>query len=149
MPHFLEGSYDGAAMTTSHVNPPCLDFCGRSDYVLESLAKDVGGSVESVRVINPPEVVMDGNAAASFGLHKVSGVGRYLEDHIAGVEANDRVGVCVEVVHEPVGLLNAVCGSFGLLGSYFVAGDDDALFHLAVEDEGAIDGLDVGDTFRV
>ena len=62
---------------------------------------------------------MDGDAAASFGLHEVSGVRRDIDDHVAGVEVKDVVGVCVEVVHDPVGLLHGVCGSFGLLGSYF------------------------------
>ena len=90
---------------------------------------------------------MDGNAAARFGLHEVSGAERDLEDHVAGVEVKDGVGVCVEVVHDPVGLFHGVCGSFGLLGSYLVEGDKDAGVELAVEDEGAIYGLYVGDTF--
>ena len=144
-----KGSCDGAAVPTSGVKSPCLGFCGKYDYVLESLEKYVDGSVDAVRVINPSEVVMDGNAAVRFGLHEVSGVGRYLEDHVAVVEANDSVGVCVEVVHDPVGLFRGVCGSFGLLGSYFVEGDEDAGVNLAVEDEGAIDRLDVGDIFWV
>ena len=116
MPHFLEGSYDGAAVSNTRVNPPCFGLCGGSDYFLERLEKDVDRSVDAVRVINLSEVVMDGNAAARFGLHEVSGVGRDLEDHVAGVEANDDVGVCVEVVHDPVGLLHGVCGSFGMIG---------------------------------
>ena len=45
---------------------------------------------------------MDGDAAASFGLNEVSGVGGDIEDHVVGVEVNDGVGICVEVVHEPV-----------------------------------------------
>ena len=122
MPHFLEGCYDGAAVLTARVNFPCIGFCGRSDYVLDRLVKDVYGSVDVVRVINPSEVVMDGDAAASFGLHEVSGVGIYLEDHVAGVEENDGVGVCVEVVHDPVGLFHGVYGSFGLLRSYLFLG---------------------------
>ena len=149
MPHFFECSYDGAAVSTACVDSSCLGFCGGSDYILERLAKDVDGSIYAVRVIDPSEVVMDGDAAASFGLHEVSGVGRDLEDHVAGVEANDGVGVCVEVVHEPVGLIHGVRGGFGLFGSDFVEGDEDAGVDLAVEDEGAIDGLDVGDTFGV
>ena len=95
-----------------------IGFCGGSDYDLERLAKGADGSVDAVRVINPYKVVMEGNAAASFGLQEVSGVGRDIEDHIAGVEANDGVWICVEVVHEPVFLFHGVCGSFGLLGSY-------------------------------
>ena len=100
MPHLLEGSYDGAAVSTTRVNSYCIGFCGGSDYVLESLEKDVDGSVYEVRVINPSEVVMDSNADAIFGLHEVSGVGRDLEDHVAGLEANDGVGICVELVHD-------------------------------------------------
>ena len=120
MSHFLKGSYDGAAVSTTCVNSSYLGLCGGSDYTLERLAKDVDGSVDAVRVINPTEVVMDGNAAASFGFHEVIGVRRDLDDHIAGVEANGGVGICVEVVHGPVCLLHGVCGSFGLLGSYLV-----------------------------
>ena len=149
MPHLLEGSYDEAAVSTAGVNSSCIGFCGGYDYVLERLAKDVDGSVDVVRVIIPSVVVMDNDAAARFRLHEISGIGRYLEDHVSGVEANDGVGICVEVVHEPVCLCHGVCGSFGLLGSYFVEGDEDAGVGLAVEDEGAIDGLDVGDTFWV
>ena len=104
----------------------------RSDYILERLAKDVDGSVDAVRVINPYEVVMDGDADASLGLHKVSGVVLYLEYHVAGVEENDGVGICVEVVHESVCLFHGVCGSFGLLGSYLVEGDKDSGVNLAV-----------------
>ena len=115
MTHLIEGSYDGAAVSTACVNFSCIGFCGGSDNVLEHLANDVDGSVHAVRVINPSEVVMDGDADASFGLNKVSGVGRDPEDHVAGVEANDRVGICVEVVHGPVCLFHGVCGSFGLL----------------------------------
>ena len=37
--------------------------------------------------------------------------------------------------------------AFGLLESYIVEGDEDAGVDLAVEDECAIDGLDVGDIF--
>ena len=92
---------------------------------------------------------MDGDAAASFGLHEVSFVGRDLDYHVAGVEVNDGVGICVEVVHEPVCLFHGVCGSFGLLGSYLLEGNKDAGIELAVEDEGAMDGLDLGDTFWV
>ena len=66
------------------------------------MAKDVDRFVDTVRVINPSEVVMDDNVAASFGLHEISSVGRYLEDHVAGLKANDVVGICVEVVHAPV-----------------------------------------------
>ena len=102
MPNFLEGSYDGAAVLTARLNSSCIVFCGRSDDVLERLVKDVDGSVDTVRVINPSKVVMDGDAAAGFGLHEVSGVRRDLEDHVAGVEANGGVGVCVEVFHAPV-----------------------------------------------
>ena len=149
MSHFLEGGYDGADVSTACVNSSCLGFCGRSDYILELLAKDIDASVDAVRVINPSEVVMDGDAAASFGLHKVGGVGRDIEDHVAGVEVNDGVGICVEVFHEPFCLFHGVCGSFGLLGYYLVEGDKDAGIDLAIEDEGAIDGLDVGDTFWV
>ena len=149
MPHFLESGYDGAAVSTAHVISSCLGFCGVSDYVLERFSKDVDRYVDAVRVINPSEVVMHGNAAARFEFHEVSGVGRYLEDHVSGIESNGGVGICVEVVHEPVGLFRAVCGNFGLLGSYFVEGDEDAGVDLDVEDEGAIDGLDVGDTFWV
>ena len=57
--------------------------------------------------------------------------------------------ICVEAVHKPVCLFHGVCGSFGLLGSYLVEGDEDAGVNLAVEDEGVIDGLDVGDTLWV
>ena len=75
---------------------------------------------------------MDGDAAASFGLHEVSGVGRDLEYHVAGVEANDSVGICVKVFHDPVGLFRGVCGRFGLFRCYFVVGDKDAGFNLDV-----------------
>ena len=92
---------------------------------------------------------MDGNAVASFGLHGVSGVGRDIEDHVAGVEANDGVGICVEVVHELVCIFHGVCGGFGLLGSYLIEGDEGAGVDLDVEYEGAIDRFDVGDTFWV
>ena len=92
---------------------------------------------------------MDGNAAARFGLHEVSGAERDLEDHVAGLEAIDGVGIFVEVVHETVCLFHGVCGRFGLLGSYFVESDEDAGADFAVEDEGAINGLNVGDTFWV
>ena len=102
MPHFLEGGYDGAVVSTARVNSSCIDFCGRSNYVLERLAKDVDRSVDAVRVINPSEVVMEGDTAASFRLHKVIDIGRDLEDHVAGVEETDSIGICVEVVHEPV-----------------------------------------------
>ena len=67
MPHFLEGIYDGEAVLTARVNSSCLGFCDRSDYVLERLAKDIDGSIDAVRFINPSEVVMDGDAAAGFG----------------------------------------------------------------------------------
>ena len=90
------------------------------------MENDVDGSVDAVRVINPSKVVMDGDAAAIFGLHEVSGVRRYLEYHVAGVEANDGVGICVKVVHDPVGLFRGVCGRFGLFRYYFVVGDKDA-----------------------
>ena len=62
------------------------------------MEKDVDGSVDAVRVINPSEVVMDGDAAVRFGLHKVSSVRKDLEYHVSGVEANGGVGICVEVV---------------------------------------------------
>ena len=102
MPHFLESGYDGATVLTARVNSSCIDFCGGSNYIIDRLENDVDGSVDVVRVINPSEVVMDGNAAVSFGLYEVSGVGRDLEDHVADVEENDGVVICVEVVHEPV-----------------------------------------------
>ena len=149
MPYFLEGSYDGAAILTARVNSSCLGFCGGTDYVLEHLAKDVDGSVDAVRVISPSEMVMDGNEATKFGLHEVSGAGRDLEDHVSGVEAIDGVVICVQVIHVPVCLFRGVCGSFGLLRSYLVEVDEDAGIHLAVEDEGAIYGLDMGDTLWV
>ena len=149
MPRLLEGTYDGSSVSTARVKSFCLGFCGRSEYVLDRLAKDVDGSVDAVRVMNPSDVVMDGNAAARFGLHEVSGVGRHLEDRFSGVEANDGVGICVEVVHEPVCLFHGVCGSFGLIGSYLIEGNKDAGVDLTVEDEGDIDGLDVDDTFWV
>ena len=136
-------------MTIARVNSSCIGFCGVSNYVLESLSKDVKGSVDAVRVINPYEVVMDGDSAARFGLHKVSGVGRDLDDHVTGVEANDGVGICVEVVHDPVGFFHGVYASFGLPRSYFVEGDEDAWVDLSVEYEVSIYGLDVGDTFWV
>ena len=53
----------------------------------------------------------------------------------------------MEVVHAPVCLFRGVCGSFGMIGYYLVEGNKDAGVDLAVEYEGAIDGLDVGDTF--
>ena len=65
------------------------------------------------------------------------------------MEENDGVEICVEVVHEPVCLFHGVCGSFGLITSYLVEGDEDAGVDLAVEYESAIDGLDVGDNFWV
>ena len=74
-------------------------------------------------------------------MHEVIGVGRDLGDHAAGVEADDGVWICVEVFHEPVGLFHGVSGGFGLLGSYFVAGNEDAGVNLALEDEGDIDTL--------
>ena len=86
MPHFLEGSYDRAAVSNTRVNPPCFGLCGGSDYFLERLEKDVDRSVDAVRFINPFEVVIDGDAATSFRFHEISGVGRYIEDHVAGVE---------------------------------------------------------------
>ena len=55
----------------------------------------------------------------------------------------------MEVVHEPVCLFYVFCGRFGLLGSYLVEGYEDAGVDLDVENEGAIDGLYVGDTFWV
>ena len=76
MPHFLKGSYDGAAVLTARVKYSCLGFCGRYNYVLERLEKDFDRSVGAVRVINPSKVVMDGDAAASVGLHKVGGIRR-------------------------------------------------------------------------
>ena len=108
------------------------------------MEKGVDGSVEAVRVINPSNVVLDGEAAERFRLHEVSSVGRYLEYHVTGVEANGGVGVYVKVVHEIVCLFHGVCGSFGL-----VEVDEDAGVDLSVEDEDAIDGLDVSDTFWV
>ena len=119
-------------MSTARVNSSCLGFCGGFYYVLERLTKDVDGSVDAFRIINLSDVVMDGNAATGFVLHKVSGVRRYLEYHIVGVEANAGVGICVEVVHEPVCLFHGVCGSFGLLGSYLVEGNKDSGVNLAV-----------------
>ena len=136
-------------MLTARVNSSCLGFCGGYDYILERLAKDVDRFADTVRIINLSEVLMGGNATASFGLHEVSGVGRDIEDHVAGVEANDGVGIYVEGVHEPVCLFHGVCGSFGLLGSYFIEGNKDAGVDLAIEDEVSIDGLDGGDTFLV
>ena len=65
------------------------------------------------------------------------------------MQANDGVGIYVEVFHEPVCLFHGVCGSFGLLGSYLVEGDEGAGVYLDVEYEGDIDGLDVNDTFWV
>ena len=123
MPHFLEGIYDGAAVLTARVNSSCIGFCGISDYVLERLEKDVYGFVDASRVINPSKVVMDGDTTASFGLHEVCSVGRNIEYHVAGVDANIGVGICVDVVHEPVFIFYGVCGSFGLLGSDLVEGD--------------------------
>ena len=113
------------------------------------MAKEVDGSVDAVRVINPYDVVMYSDAAARFGLQKVSGVGRDLNDRVAGVEENSGVGICVEVVHESVGIFHGVCVSFGLPGSYFVEDDKDAGVDLSVEYEGSIDRLDLGDTFWV
>ena len=54
------------------------------------------------------------------------------------MEANDGVGICVEVLHGPVFLFYGACGSFGLLVYYLVEGDEDAGVDLDVEDEGAI-----------
>ena len=149
MPHLLEGSYDGAAMLNARVDSSYIGFCDGYDYVFERLENNVAVYVDAVRVINPSNVVMDGYAAARFGLHEVSGVGRYIEDHVLGVQANDGVGICVEVGHDPVCLFHGVCSSFGLLGYDLVEADEDAALDLDVEDEGAIDGLDVGDTFWV
>ena len=149
MPHFLESGYDGATVLTARVKSSCIDFCGGSNYILDRLENYVDRSVDVVRVINPSEVVMVGDAAASFGLHEVSGAGRDIEDHVAGVEANESVGICVEVVHDPVCLFHGVYGRFGMLESCIVEGDKDAGVELDVEDEGVIDGLDVVDTFWV
>ena len=66
MPHLLEGSYDGSAVSTSCVDSYCLGFCGVSNYVLECLAKDADRSVDAVRVINPSDVVIDDNATVIF-----------------------------------------------------------------------------------
>ena len=106
-------------------------------------------SVDAFRVVNPSEEVMGGDATARFGLYEVSGIVRDIEDHVAGVEANDGVGICVEVVHEPVCLFHGVFSSFVLLRSYLVEGNEDAGVDLAVEDEVSIDGLDVDDNFWV
>ena len=76
-------------------------------------------------------------------------MGRDIEDHVAGVEANEGVGICVEVVYEPVFLFYGFCGSFGLIISYLVEGAKDAGVDLVVEGEGAIYGLDVGDNFWI
>ena len=132
MPHFLEVCYDGAAVLTARVNSSCIGLCGGYDYVIEHSAKDVDGSFDAVRIINLYDVVMDGDAAARFGLHEVSGFRIDLEYHVVGVEANSGVGICVEVVHEPVFLFHGVCGSFGLIISYLVEGDEDAGVDLAV-----------------
>ena len=59
----LEGSYDGADVSTARVNSSCLGFCGGSYDVLERSAKDADGSVDAVRFINPSEAIMDGNVA--------------------------------------------------------------------------------------
>ena len=88
-----KGSYDGSSVSTARVDSSCLGFCGGSNYILESFAKDVDGSLDAVRSINTSKVVMDGNAAAIFGLHELSGFEKYLEDHVAGMEANGGVGV--------------------------------------------------------
>ena len=132
MPHLLEGINDGDAVSTAHVNSSCLSCYGGSDDVLERFSKDVDGSVDAVRVINPSKVVMDGNAARRFGLHEVRFFERDLEDNVSGVEANDGVGICVEVAHE-VCLFHGVFGSFGLIRSYLIKGDEDAEVGLAVE----------------
>ena len=42
------------------------------------------------------------------------------------MEANDSIGICVEVVHDPVFLFHGVCVSFGMLGSDLVEGNKDA-----------------------
>ena len=112
-------------MLTARVNSSCLGLCGGYDYVIESSAKDVDRSFDAVRIINLYDVVMYGDAAARFGLHEVIGFRRDLEYHVVGVEANSGVGICVEVVHEPVLLFHGVCGSFGLIISYLVEGDED------------------------
>ena len=52
-------------------------------------------------------------------------------------------------MHGPVCLFHSVCCNFGLLVSYLVEGKEDAWVDLSVEDEGAIKGLDVGDTVWV
>ena len=119
-------------MSNARVNSSCLGFCVRSYYILERLSKYVDGSVDAVRFINPFEVVIDGDAATSFRFHEISGVGRYIEDHVAGVEANDRIGICVEVFHDPVCLFHGAFGSFVLHRSYLVEGYEDVGLNLAV-----------------
>ena len=98
VPDFLKGSYDGADVLTTRVNSSYLGFCGGSDYIFERLAKYVDRSVDAFRVINPSEVVIGSDAAARFGLHEVSGLGRYLEYHVAGIEAKT-VGVYIDGRH--------------------------------------------------
>ena len=85
MTNLLYGSYDGSAVSPARINSSCLGLYGRYDYIIERLENDVDGSVDVARVINPSEVVMDGNVATSFGLHKVSSVRRDLEYPVAGV----------------------------------------------------------------
>jgi hypothetical protein len=138
---FFEGGQDWASMFAANAHSSGFGFGGRGDDIFDSLAEDVDGTVDAVAVV-PTEVAMSRSSAACFGWDKASSVGGCLEDHVAGVAADDGVWMGVDAIHEHVSFCNCVCCRDGLFGGDFIECWEDAMFNTAATmAESPVDGL--------
>ena len=66
--HLLEGDNHRLPMDAACVNATGLSFGGGADDVLECLADDVDGVIDTLWVCFPTQVVVDGDSTACFGI---------------------------------------------------------------------------------
>jgi hypothetical protein len=142
MTEFFEHGSHGAGVFASDLDSASFGLGSGRNNVFDSLAEDVDGTIDTV-TLEPTEVIVDSRSTACLRLDEVGGIGPDFENHIAGVVADDGIGVGVEVVHEHVGLGNCAGGWFGLFGGNLVeSGEDTGIASVAIIKKSAAYRLD-------
>ena len=116
---------DGAGVFAAHEYSASFGFSGRGDDVLDGLAKDVDRAVDAVAV-GPAEMVVGGCSASGLWLDEVCSVAGRLQDHVAGVIADDGIGKGGQVLHQHRGAVDGRGCWGGLLGGNLVERCEDA-----------------------
>ena len=91
---FFKGGKNGAGVLAANINSTGFGFGSGRDDIFDGLAEYVEGAIDTV-IVGPTEVVVGGGTAASFGLDEVGGIGGSFENHVAGMVADDGIGICV------------------------------------------------------